>query len=296
MNIENVAHKCSLRCSYQFDYGTSACVMKNEIFYINFKYDDGVSTVYFNQELYVVKQVRLYMMVYHIIEGNRPVAELIVDLHAKDSMTKNLQICIPFSQNDNPSNSNNMWNNIMPHLPDANQEVSVNVPNFSLNAFMPKGAYYYYKGNDSLILKNVDYDVIVFDSSVWPNISTANITLFSTKTRQATEAEIFDGSIPQIETNKIYYNQLGTTAGNIDNSDDIYIDCQPTDDGPDILPDDNIPEIQSILDDEKQRRIWMIIYFVIAVVLMFIVGVITFYVFRILKPKVADLFDNKTTT
>lgn len=293
MNIENVAHKCSLRCSYQFDYGKSACVMKNNIHYIDFKYDDGVSTVYFNEELYIVKQVRLYNMVYHIIEGNRPVAELIVDLHAKDSMTRNLQICIPFSQNDKTSNANDMFNSIIPHLPDENQQVSINVPNFSLNAFMPKGAYYYYKGtSDYLLLNNIGYDVIVFDSSVWPNISTANMTLLSAKTRQYTETDIANG-FPQIDQNKIYYNQLGTTAGNIDNTDDIYIDCQPTDDGPDILPKDDMSIPTSILDEKKKRRIWMIIYLIIAVVLMFVVGFITFYVFRFLKPQIESLVSTK---
>jgi hypothetical protein len=289
MNIENVSHQCSLRCSYQFNYGTSACVVKNNMRNIEFAYDDGVSTIYFNQDIYVVKTVNFYNMVYHRIDGNSPVAELIVHLHKKDSMTQNLMICIPFSQNNSPSNSNTMWNQIMPHLPDANQQVSVNVPNFSLNAFMPKGSYYYYKGTDQINLDNVGYDMIVFDYTVWPSISSANMTLFNSKT-------IAGGLTPFTIPTTFYFNKLGTAAGNIDNSDDIYIDCQPTDDGPDILPDDNIPEIQSILDDEKQRRIWMIIYFVIAVILMFIVGVITFYVFRILKPKVEDLFNNNTAS
>jgi carbonic anhydrase len=283
MNIENVSHQCSLRCSYQFDYGTSACVMKNNTANIEFAYDDGVSTIYFNQDMYVVKTVRFYNMVYHRIDGNSPVAELIVHLHKKDSMTQNLMICIPFSQNDSPSNSNTMWNQIMPHLPDANQQVSVNVPNFSLNAFMPKGSYYYYKGTDQINLDNVGYDMIVFDHTVWQSISSANMTLFNSKT-------IASVPTPFTIPTTIYYNKLGTTAGNIDNSDDIYIDCQPTDDGPDILPKDDTPQIQSVLDEQKQEKIWMIIYAIIAFVLMFIVGFITFYVFKILKPRVAELF------
>jgi carbonic anhydrase len=283
MNIENVSHQCSLRCSYQFDYGTSACVMKNNTANIEFAYDDGVSTIYFNQDMYVVKTVRFYNMVYHRIDGNSPVAELIVHLHKKDSMTQNLMICIPFSQNDSPSNSNTMWNQIMPHLPDANQQVSVNVPNFSLNAFMPKGSYYYYKGTDQINLDNVGYDMIVFDHTVWQSISSANMTLFNSKTISSVPTPF---TIPTT----IYYNKLGTTAGNIDNSDDIYIDCQPTDDGPDILPKDDTPQIQSVLDEQKQEKIWMIIYAIIAFVLMFIVGFITFYVFKILKPRVAELF------
>ena len=284
MNIESaeVIHQCSLRCSYQYNYGTSACVVTNHRDYLEFAYDDGVSSVFFNEEPYVVKNVRLYRTGIHAINRISPAAELVIHLHARDSMTKNLQICIPFSQKDERSNANDMWSQIMPHLPDVNQTQSINVPAFSLNAFTPKGAYFYYNGTNVADVNDNNYDVIVFE--VWPNISVSNRTLLYSKLQEF--------QVQVLGTDRIYYNRLGTTAGNIDGSDDIYIDCQPTDDGPDILPAKDEPISTSILDEEKKERIWMIIFAIITFIVVFIVGVITFYLFRYLRPIVADFFND----
>ena len=287
MNIDSaeVIHQCSLRCSYQYNYGTSACIVKTNTNFIEFTYDEGVSSVFFNEDPYVIKNVRLYRGAFHSINRVDVVAELVIHLHARDSMTKNLQVCIPFIQKDEKSNANDMWAQIMPHLPDINQSQSINVPAFSLNPFNPKGAYFYYRGTNVVDANDKNYDVIVFE--VLPNISSANMTLLSSKIQPVIP------SLGPVDT--IYYNRIGTTAGNIDGTDDIYIDCQPTDDGPDIIASKDDPVSTSVLDEEKKERMWMIIFAIITFIVVFIVGVITFYLFRYVKPIVANFFETSKT-
>jgi len=271
----NVIHKCSLMCSYQYSYGKSACVVTTTENYIEFKYDENISKIYFNNQEYIIKNVRLYNGGIHNINGTVGQIEMIIHLHARNSMTKNLQICIPFMKKNDVSNANNMFGQIMKNLPDKNVTTSIHTDNFTLNHFHPNGAYYYYKGTNVVDTNDRDYDIIVFDTQVWLNISDDNYDLFNKKTTHVIYNKI------QFDASKVYLNVLGTSVGNIDGSDDIYIDCQPTDDSADIVksdPEDTVST--SILDEEKRKKMEKIIMIIAIILGMFIAGILLWFAFK----------------
>jgi carbonic anhydrase len=275
-----VIHKCMLRCSFQYDFGTSSCVITNSGTFLHFKYDEGVSTVLFNDDAYVVSDVRLYSKGIHLINNTRGAAELVIHLTGRDVMTNNLQICIPFQENDAVSPTETMMEQIVQVIGALNQPVSVNVvPSFSLNAMTPKSGYYFYQGN-SVYGQDGGYNIIVFNQ--FPNISRNTLGKLRLNIAQhSITTNTFD-------KNRVYYNKIGTSAGGFDGSDDIYIDCQPTDDSPDIMaPDEAIEE--SIADNQRDEKIWRIVLVIISILVILAVFVATYYAMKILNPKLREL-------
>jgi carbonic anhydrase len=274
-----VIHKCVLRCAFQYDFGSSNCVITNYGTFVHFKYDQGVSTLLFNDDAYLVSDVRLYSKGLHSINNERGAAEMVIHLTGRDVMTNNLQICIPFSASDAASPSNDMLKQIITNIGPVNEELSVNVPSFTLNAMTPKSGYYFYQGN-SVYGQDGGYNIIVFSS--FPNVSRDSLILLQQKVSQHTI------SIQPFDKNRVYFNKIGTSSGGFDGSDDIYIDCQPTDDAPEIIAPEEAAE-ESIAENQREEQIWRIVLVIVSILVIMAVFVATYYAMKILNPKLREL-------
>lgn len=243
INVSNKnSQKCSVTCMLSYDYGLSNLLATTNTNYILLSYNSPNTKVQFQDEYYQVNEVRLYSPSLNNYYGKQYDAELII--HHTNS-TNNLLLCIPIEKNDNISSSSKLFNDIIPFLGQKNQPVNINVSNYTLNSFIPKGSYYLYNNSNLPYYPyNGSYNTILFDTtSSSYNNGSRTITIdnkpinISTNNLNQLRKLISPLSNLQIKTpnsNNLYYNVEGTYISQI-SDDDIYIDCRPT--GPDGMPE-----------------------------------------------------------
>lgn len=238
INLTSKNHQsCSVTCNYTYNYTISDLVATTYDNYIQLSYNSPNSKIEYQDENYQVNDVRLYAPSLNKYYGKQYDAELIIHHTSSD---KNLIICIPIEKNDKSSSSSQLLHGIIPFLGQKNQPTSINVSNYTLNSFIPKGSYFIY--NDANLLYppyNGSYNYLLFDttSSTYNNgnnnitIENKVININSNDYNRLIKLikPINKLSIKSINNNNLYYNVQGTfKGGNGTIDDDIYIDCRPT--------------------------------------------------------------------
>lgn len=219
---DNVVGKCDLKCEFSYHYNDSSCVATNRGEYISLAYDTSSSPpVTYNSSAYDVKEIRIYSPSLHSFNGTKAEGEFII-IHNTYAGANPLLVCIPIkSSNTGEPNSkylSTIIKTIATNAPTTDEQTTVTISNFNLNAFVPKKPFFSYTGTEPYQPCNEgknEYIVFATDSA----IGLSDIILSALKkviTENAYDIKPSPG---------LFFNQKGPSS-NV-SSGQIYIDCQP---------------------------------------------------------------------
>ena len=224
IDIKKTTNTCSLKCLLWYNYGNSSCTITNQETNLLISYD-GSSDVMFNSLHYAPNQVRIFKPSIHTFDGQHADAELVI---THTSNNGGLLICIPImsSTNVNASMGTTILDDIIAHSPNQNESTTLNVNDFNLNYIIPKSAYYSYTGTIPYEKPCGDeYQYVVF-----PKYS-----LVIQQSTLETLGELISNSYILAVNGTCYYNEKGTTQNGFSGDGQIYIDCQPINEGEEII-------------------------------------------------------------
>jgi carbonic anhydrase len=219
---DNVIGKCDLKCEFSYHYNDSSCVATNRGEYISLAYDTSSSPpVTYNSSAYDVKEIRIYSPSLHSFNGTKAEGEFII-IHNTYAGANPLLVCIPIkSSNTGEPNSKYLSaiiKTVATNAPTTDEQTTVTISNFNLNAFVPKKPFFSYTGTEPYQPCNEgknEYIVFATDSA----IGLSDIILSALKkviTENAYDIKPSPG---------LFFNQKGPSS-NV-SSGQIYIDCQP---------------------------------------------------------------------
>ena len=223
IDIKKTTNTCSLKCLLWYNYGNSSCTITNQESKLLISYD-GTSDVMFNSLHYAPTQVRIFKPSIHTFDGQHADAELVI---THTSNNGGLLICVPIMANTsvNASMGTTILDDIIKHAPNQKESTTLNVNDFNLNYIIPKSAYYSYTGTIPYETCGTEYQYVVF-----PKYS----LMIQKSTLDTLGTFIHDSYIP-VHEGTCYYNATGTTQNGFSGDGQIYIDCQPVNEGEEII-------------------------------------------------------------
>ena len=219
---DNVLGKCDLKCEFSYHYNDSSCVATNRGEYISLAYDTSSSPpVTYNSSSYDVKEIRIYSPSLHSFNGTKADGEFII-IHNTYAGANPLLVCIPIKSSNTGEPSSKYLSTIIKtvatNAPTTDEQTTVTISNFNLNAFVPKKPFFSYTGTEPYQPCNEgknEYIVFATESA----IGLSDIILSALKkviTENAYDIKPSPG---------LFFNQKGPSS-NV-SSGQIYIDCQP---------------------------------------------------------------------
>ena len=218
MNIspQNVSGNCTYKCDYSFDYPVSGCTATNNGNYLSLSFTDSTSSVTFNNTKYSISSCYLYSPSLQLYNNQRADGELML-LHQPTTGGKSLYVCIPLSLNGNSNSASNkiseIINAVSKGAPSQGGSTNQGISDFTLNDFIPLKEFYSYDNKNS--------HFVAFGSQNAVYISQNNLTLLK-KIIKPYSGNAFPNGY------SLFVNSKGPTKGKAATSNDIYIDCQPT--------------------------------------------------------------------
>jgi len=223
MNIskQQMSGKCDEKCSYSFQYSTTANTnAKNFGSFISLTYDKATTPpVLFNSLKYDVASIELYSPSMHTFTNGPADGEIII-LHTSSQSGAPLLVCIPIMSSGVAAGNGSV---ILEKIVDAivakpllqyQDAMSVPVNNFSLNSIVPKAPFFFYESAKDKA------NIVVYDvgNAIYCTTSKVNNlrALFSIPVTN-----------PLQPGDDLYYNSSGPKLSSI-MDDSIYIDCSPT--------------------------------------------------------------------
>jgi len=216
MNIspQNVVGTCNYKCALSFDYPVSSCTATNYGNIILLSSTISTSPVTFNKNKYNVAGSYIYSPSLHSYNNMQADAELFI-IHSPIEGGKQLIICIPISTNGTSNNASNIIGKIVQAVsngaPSQGGSVSQGIEDFTLNDFIPMKEFYNYSTPTT--------DFIAFGSQNAIYISSSNLASLKKVIKPVDGVVVPSGP-------SLFLNPDG--PGNGATSDNIYIDCQPT--------------------------------------------------------------------
>lgn len=275
--IKNDAKECDMQCEYQPKYKFSSMVVQNEGDYINFEFLGKESEVRFNSELYQPESMRLYKPSLHEYGDGKVYAEFWIR-HKEENTGKILYVCIPVTYIASKTQLDNLIMHVKDKAPDKGESTGVRYDTFSLNNIVPQKPYFFYTANNPLVEPCTEsVQIIVFNKA--DSAKTSSNLEFITESSYTVKSDV-----------TYFYNKNGPLAFSTgEQSDDIYIDCQPTGESGNTvepLPSKNLSQLSDSFVDFFNKHDFF--KFLIAV----FVGVfIYFIVCKYFKKKILHLKD-----
>ena len=219
---DNIVGKCDLKCEFNFHYNDSSCVATNRGDYISLSYDTSSNPpVTYNSASYDVKEIRIYSPSLHSFNGTKSDGEFVI-IHNTYSGANPLFVCIPIiSSNSGEISSKNLSiiiNTVASNAPTVDEQTTVTISKFNLNAFVPKKPFFSYTATEPYQPCNEgnnEYIVYASDAS----IGITDTVLSSLKT------VITENAYDIKPSPGLFYNEKGPASNS--SSSEIYIDCQP---------------------------------------------------------------------
>ena len=223
---------CVEKCNLKFDYGQSSLSIKNNGDYLSLGYDASTTNVKYNANKMEIHEVRIYTPSLHTYDGARAEAEMII-VHS--GFGKNLLVCIPMKSSDGSGSGASTFSQMLletaPLIPNSGDSTSKNATTWSLNDFVPnKKPLFSYTSNLPYTPCTGVYDFIVFSlNDYYVPISSKIVEMLQGKGRKKglikkQQYDIKSGP-------RVFFNVEGAINSNYSgDSDDIYIECQPTGD------------------------------------------------------------------
>ena len=222
--VYNIAGECQLKCDYNPLYDNTTVSAENKGDYILFNFGQTERVATFNTEGYRVNDMRLYQPSLHRYSGKTCSAELLIS-HTNVSKNMKLVVCIPVESGERLENDLDAL--IFQVAERANTEggnATINLPNFNISRLVPIKPFYSYTGTTTFEPCNEIVQYVVFDITDALIITNKNLNnlknIISPNNYDAKENP--DG---------FFYNKQGPYRS----SDEIYINCQPTDSSGDVM-------------------------------------------------------------
>jgi hypothetical protein len=218
------------------------------------------SPIKFNEDEYFITQICILIPAVGTYSDNKfnTGCEIIFKTHSNNDY---LNIILPIAVTDDYQNITTPSN-----IPDADSNKTVSISGINLSDYIPTQPFVFYSDNSK--------NFIVFPTSNL-SISKSNKTYIcnkmnnntSTENSTCDESKIKD---PNIHTGTIYYNTLG--PGDIADSDEIYIDCRPTDHSEDnVYVQDSEGSTQSKTNVLNNKFMFHVIVGVVIILFVYIV-------------------------
>jgi len=233
-----VTGDCSLKCTYQINYGMSSPTIVNMGDCLALKEFGPTCTAKYNDQDMIVTEARFYFPSLHKFQGGRKSGEMLI-IH--EGYGKKLIVSVPIVAvgTSAPSGLGNtqitsMFTQGAKSTPNKEETSLLKVNNFSLNNVIPtKVPFYSYTGSKPYLpCGGNDTTYIVFADEN----SAINVPLIATEKIKRILVSS-DATIHSTPTSGLYINKKGVKTTNM--TDDIYIDCNPVDAEGNILVDES---------------------------------------------------------
>jgi carbonic anhydrase len=258
INIQGNTEKiCNLKCAYGYKYPLSSVNVSNQGDYLKINTDRAnTPPVTFNKNSYEVTETRLYYPSLHEYGGTGPATAELIIAHSNVAGKGNLLVCIPITvatSGSASSDSVKLLNSIIAETArSANtagqQTVVNNLPNFSLNAFVPMKAFYSYTGTLPYAPCNGEYQYVVFTltNNGFTQISPSAFTALKGLVNKHTY------TLSTSNTNGVYYNPKGPSLPE-EEKGDFYMSCEPVgSSGETLVPNEQTSA--QMFDSDVARR------------------------------------------
>ena len=215
---KNLKGECDYKCAYTYNYGSSNCVATNRRTYISLSYDKKTTPpVQYNNNKYIINDIRLYFPSFHTFAGDRTTGELII-MHAPTHTGPVLLVCIPIIDNGSSYSAQSMVNQLIfetiKKAPSEGLKTNT-ITDFNLNDIIPKSGYYVYTGLQPGSKRSADF--IVFDAY--------NPITITSDVAESVKRIFKDNKFLALKGGKMFFNRRGP---NIAKDNQIYIKCKPT--------------------------------------------------------------------
>lgn len=231
IDVKTTSNKCDVECNFTFNYKNSSLRAINKRDYIKLTYDNSRDQeITFSGTKYDVEEIRIYSSSLNKYQGRFYPCEMIIHHGSNDG--SNLLVCVPIVVNNNLSSSHTLFRSIVRHFPrKRNEEASINERNYNLNHIIPRGGYYSYNGKLPYEPYTGNYDIILFDPAIAPNMNRNDYNILRKIIRNISSNE----KIKEINDEEYFYNPSGTLNEELINDDKIYIKCNPVDQDGNLL-------------------------------------------------------------
>jgi hypothetical protein len=220
----NVRGNCDLKCNYTFKYKPSSCVVSNNLVMLSISYDKHhYPPVIYNTTSYEVSRIAIVSPSYHKYDGKQTNAEFII-YHTPVLGGLNLNVYIPITTSSNTDEASGILSKIIKDTANfastTGKNTTVDIPNFTLSAIVPKKEFYSYTDPNS------KSSCVVYSKKYSINISTSDATTLNQIIRPFKAIAYGD---------YLYKNTKGPNQS-LDMEDKIYIKCNPTGSSDEIDP------------------------------------------------------------
>jgi hypothetical protein len=227
---QSVKGNCDLKCDYNFKYHKSNSIATNAGSAIQISYEDsGIPPVTYNNVKYNVDYIVLTYPSYVLYNGNNAIGNLEI-LHTSVKDKSVLVVLIPLTISDDITKSSTLINNIISavsnNAPNLNENVTLNISDFTLQDLVPKKPFYTGTSIFNLIFFDLDGAISISQSSY--NTLTKIISLSQGTETPSQLAIIQSSSAYSNDLFPLFYNSKGPNNSNNNVDGDIYISCQPT--------------------------------------------------------------------
>lgn len=219
ISMDSIMGPCVLKCDYNYNYGDYVPNISNNKSYLSLNYSGKMNPVKYNDDNYNVQEIRIYHPSLHTYNGARAAGEMFI-IH--NGPGKNLIVSIPIVVGGKTNKGSVLLASVISEaaqrIPNDGESVTLSMGNFSLDAFIPANkGYFSYTGTLPYQPCNGTYNYVVYNIDDALNVPVDNMNQLE---------DIITTTNCMVKTNNdTFYNKNGANAKN--NSDEIFIDCQP---------------------------------------------------------------------
>lgn len=220
-----IAGTCDNKCSYlignYLPIDSVTCLHTQQALNVNCLSE--VSYGIFNQQKFTVAAIQLHISSYFTYNGAKAPAEFMI-VHQGANPNQRLFVFIPIQYSSSPPTLvssdivENWIQSVSTYAPQVNETTNQGIDTFNVIDLIPKSSFYYIdiQNGSAIIIFNINDAIIISQDS------------FTTLGNLVTQNPMTFSPDPNL---KLFYNSNGvqlSTSLSL-GSNDIYIDCQPTD-------------------------------------------------------------------
>lgn len=266
--------KCSLKCHFNYNYQLSnfkGIHKSNEFLYL---VEDSNSHIMFNAEKYKLKSISICKPI-HQYGGRFPIGEMII-IHENENYNKQVWICIPLKSGFSANSKTTLIDNLVNPLASSAPGDTLSIKSFNLNNLIAKKPFYSYKGSLPQLQssegpggENGDNEI----NFILYSPDNGEIPISKAVSAQLNKLNSFNYPIKQ-NNKTLAYNPSGPVKNMSENSDEIYIDCQPTNnEGETLIEKETHSELFNInFSDESLQYSIQIVAGIVIMYILWIVG------------------------
>lgn len=269
---ESVKTECSSKCRYIHSYPKSKCVVQNKGDYLSIQHSDTQNPpASYNSINMDISDIRIYTPSLHTYNDKKMDGEMIINHRGNGNP---LLVCIPIKKVEETAVSTELLKSIIDFTttgaPNEGESVNVNLTNFSLEEFVPKGPFYTYEGTLLYDSCSGTHNYVVYHPS--DGYIALNSEYFN-KLSQITNNHKYNIKSGPL----LFYNKSGMNTSS-SGDDGIYIDCQPVGSSGEILY--NVNKNQNEVSTKNSGRSMNVKAFFsnpIVIIILSLVGLLGLY-------------------